>query len=168
MNKSIDRLPTGMAAGEMDPRERLAFRVAMLSNMLSRWAARSFAARHDIHLMDWRILAGLRNAGPATASELCDFAVMDRGNASRVVRRLLARGLISQRQDPKDGRKTVLSLKARGRRLCDKAGDFVEHREARLIGALNATERRQFGKILTKLEAEARVMLGESQAGGPD
>ncbi len=146
----------------MDPRDRLAFRITTLSNMLQRWASRGFAGRLDIHLMDWRILSGLRHTGPATASELCDFAVMDRGNASRVITRLLERRLVRRRADGADGRKNILALEPKGRRLCDRAGSFIDQRESRLMNALSATERKQLVKILGELETEARAMLEEN------
>jgi len=65
-------------------------------------------------LTEARVLYELAHRKTTTASELSLDLGLDPGYLSRILRRFAARGLISRRQSPADGRQTMLTLTPRG------------------------------------------------------
>ena len=64
------------------------------------------------------VLRVLRDHGPMTLTALGDLLVCETGNSpSRLVERLVARGLVQRDQDPVDRRSLALNLTSEGRRL---------------------------------------------------
>jgi DNA-binding MarR family transcriptional regulator len=56
-------------------------------------------------------------AGPLSLRELGDLLIAEAGHPSRLVDRLVQRGLVERRPSETDGRQIVLSLSRRGRKL---------------------------------------------------
>lgn len=90
---------------------------------------------------------------------LSERTLTDPSSVSVVVARLVERGLVEQRRDARDARRSVLQLSPRGRALLKKA---PEPYQARLIAALRtlpprslAQFRKALGQVLAVLGVEA-------------
>ena len=91
-------------------------------------------------------LAVIEMHGPITPSELAAIEGVQRPTATRIVARLVDRGLIDRAPDPADGRSSLLSVTAEGRallrRLRARKTAFLARRMEALSGAdLAALER---------------------------
>jgi DNA-binding MarR family transcriptional regulator len=74
--------------------------------------------------LEIELLRAIVEAGEIRASDLANRLFVTKTSISRYVNDMLSEGLLSQRRDPSDGRATLLSVSAAGRR------EF-EEREAR-------------------------------------
>lgn len=62
------------------------------------------------------LLVTLVELGPHRAADLADLFALDKGAVSRIVHQLLELGLIERAPDPQDGRASILSATAEGKR----------------------------------------------------
>ena len=96
-------------------------------------------------------LAKLADVGELSQNHLGRLTAMDPATIQGVTRRLKARGLITRRADPEDGRRTLLRLSSKGARLAkstipqgfDVSGDILK--------PLSRIEQRQFLRLLKRL-----------------
>ena len=103
----------------------------------------------DSYLM----LGYLLHDGPVRASALSAAFDMDKGSVSRQVQHLLDLGLVDRTPDPDDGRATLLSVAAEGRR---RLADVAEHRRklvAERLGDWSSDELAEFGAMLRRYNA---------------
>ena len=96
-------------------------------------------------------LAKLADVGELSQNHLGRLTAMDPATIQGVTRRLKARGLITRRADPEDGRRTLLRLSSKCARLAkstipqgfDVSGDILK--------PLSRIEQRQFLRLLKRL-----------------
>lgn len=94
----------------------LALHLAILGRLVDRCMVRRLEAC-GLSVAQWRAIALLSLAERSTFGELAEYAWLDRGDLSRVLRRLEAGGLVRRTPRPGDRRSAYLSLTAKGRRL---------------------------------------------------
>jgi DNA-binding MarR family transcriptional regulator len=128
-------------------------RLGRLQGKLTR-AVEGVLADHGLQLGDFDVLATLRRAGEpytATPTALARAVMLSPAGMTSRVDRLVRLGLVARRSDPDDRRSSFVVLTDEGRRRIDAAvTDHVEN-EARLVGVLDTTERRQLDGLLRKL-----------------
>jgi DNA-binding MarR family transcriptional regulator len=137
---------------DVSPTETLQ-RITRLSLLQGVSFARVFA-RHGISFGEYLVLAALRRAGPPyrmNPTSLFNSVVLSSGAMTNRLDRLEAMGLVERQLDPTDRRGRLVVLTDRGRELVDRA--VVDHlqNEHRLLGALDAGERKQLAGLLRKL-----------------
>ncbi|MFG3662546.1 MarR family winged helix-turn-helix transcriptional regulator [Streptomyces sp. NPDC047706] len=94
------------------------------------------------------ILHALAQQGPLTQTALRSKVRLDRSTTADVVRRLVARRLVSQVKDPEDARRRVVRLTAAGRALyLESTTRAVKVNEAMLAG-LDEEQRTQLLTLL--------------------
>lgn len=100
-----------------------------------------------------RILGALRQLTPA---ELAELLHVDRSSVTALLKRLEARGLVARAPDHQDGRRVLLSLTARGRKLDRPARISVERAVASALRRTSAAElnavRRVLGRLVQALD----------------
>jgi DNA-binding MarR family transcriptional regulator len=104
--------------------DHLPYRLLLLARMIDRQSARELQ-RFGLSLAEWRVLAFVGSAGPASASKIGKYGEIDRAEISRAVGRLEARGLIERRPDATHRKRFIISPTAAGEAL------FGEVREER-------------------------------------
>lgn len=140
------------------------FRVSVLANRLTLWAARVYNREFGVGVLEWRVMAALAELGPATASEVAALTVLDKSNVSRTAGQLLARGLVERSGHPGDGRKRILALTGEGRALHARVAGRSRGRERRLFEGWSAAERSAFLTLLARFDARAAELLDETEA----
>jgi DNA-binding MarR family transcriptional regulator len=105
------------------------------------------------------LLRELYERGEAAPKEMAEALAMTRGAVSKIVDKLEAKGWISIRSTPLDGRVQVLSLTRRGRRVVPVMARIADQNDQRFFGCLTANERDVLGKLLVKL-AECHHIQG--------
>lgn len=78
------------------------------------WRFRPMLASHEITEQQWRVLRVLNEADEADGSEVAERSCIMAPSLTRIVRSLEERGMISRRRDPKDARRTMLSITEKG------------------------------------------------------
>ena len=136
----------------------LPYRLAVLADAVSRSMAAVYRRRFELSRDEWRLLAQLGEAGRIQAAEAAQLTTLDKMQASRALRSLHARGLLSRETDPDDRRHVIVHLLPAGRALLRQVTPIVLAREAWLLEALSADERAVFERALDKLLARAREL----------
>ena len=88
---------------------------------------------------------------PLSLGELAGRMGCAKSNASALVDRLEAQGLMRRVPDPEDGRGVLVGLTDEGVRDYDAGLQLAEEAESRLLDALDREECRTLGELLAKL-----------------
>jgi DNA-binding MarR family transcriptional regulator len=109
-------------------------------------------------------LRTLDRLGPVHTNALSDALHLDASTVTRQVTALAASGLVERRPNPSDGRSSMLSLTAEGRRTMRQ----VERERQRMLGEMlsdwDDEERSDTARILTKLNDSLVEKFAETQA----
>jgi DNA-binding MarR family transcriptional regulator len=90
--------------------------------------------------------------------------MMDKGLVSRAVAKLVQERIVTRGTHCSDGRRHILTLTDKGRRLCAAVLAAKQHRHARSIAGFTAAEVEQFSLLLARLQQEAEAMEREEIA----
>ncbi len=137
----------------------LTYRVIILSQMLNRDAARFAAENWSMSLPKYRTLAVLGNYPNISLRELTDLTQMDKGQISRVVSELEKDGLLSRAPDKDDGRRLLLVLSEKGRKLFRGSRDRSLARQREIMSVLEPEELMAFYASIDKLADHIRTRL---------
>lgn len=146
---------------------RFPYWFARISRALSQHLLLHVEASFGLNLAEYRILDALADLDQTSIRDIAAEASLDKGQTTRAVADLTARGLVMQMVDGRDRRLRVVKLTRAGRASIAATVPFVTARQRRLEHRLTASERRALWKALTALADEAELMLdAEARAPG--
>lgn len=166
----MDRLPRGPVADPAPRRSEepvpitglLSYRLHRLANGLSRSAALRYRREFDVSLGEWRAIA-LLGAHPAlTLNALARLAGIDKAQMSRIVTKLVDRGLVMRRCGA--GRTTQLRLSRSGGDVYRGLITSANHRNQRVLARLSEHEAEVLDRVLDKLDAVSRELIREAES----
>ncbi len=134
------------------------YRLAVLSETVSRAIAGVYSARFDLSRDEWRVLAALGESGTMNTQAALLFTTLDKVQASRAVHRMEGKGLIRREEDAADRRNRILRLTPAGRALYRRIVPVVKSREAFLLEGFDETERAALDRVIERLLARAREL----------
>lgn len=140
----------------MNLQDFLPYRLALVSDAVSRALAAVYAERFALTRDEWRVLAHLAQHAPIKTTELAQRTALDKMQVSRALQRLERDGLVERRPDPADRRNLVVRLRPPGRALYRKVVPMALARERFLLEALAAEERQALDRALAKLLERAQ------------
>ncbi len=143
----------GAARDPLVLEEFLPYRLATLSNRVSRAIARLYAERFDLTIPEWRVMAVLGERPDMSAREVAERTAMDKVAVSRAVARLLKKGRLTRHLAPEDRRRSVLALSDEGRMIYDQVVPLARAFERAVLAALTCEEEAILSILLAKLEA---------------
>ena len=132
------------------------YKLSVVANRVSQSIGRLFEAQFNIQMPEWRIMMALYAYDDLVFNEVVEHTSMDKARVSRAQRRLVDLGLIDSVDDPTDGRKVILSLTAKGEKMCGDILPQAAEREAWYLAVLNNQEHQQLDVILDKLMKRSR------------
>ena len=141
----------------MDLQRFFPYRLAVLADAVSRAIADVYEQRFDLGRDEWRVLAALVT-GPMKTGDVIAHTTLDKMQVSRAVARLEGHGLIERELHADDRRARVLRLTPAGRALFRRIAPLALAREAFLLEALDADERRVLDRAIDKLRERARLL----------
>lgn len=153
-----------------DVRDAPSYQLAMLANLNDRKGQAEFAAAFGVSLGEWRALANIFILAPVSLAGLARAMMLDKGQLSRTVRKLVARRWIASRPAPASRRTVLLTLTGTGRARHAALLRFAMARNEATMSVLTTQERRQFVACLRKLRAHTEAefsTLSESLARRP-
>jgi DNA-binding MarR family transcriptional regulator len=138
--------------------EFLPYRLSVLSNLISGSIARLYAARFDLTIAEWRVMAVLGRFGPQTAVEITGRTAMDKVRVSRAVARLTSMGRVMRDDDPTDRRRKPIRLTEAGSTIHQAIIPMALEVEARLIAHLEKADLEALNRVIRALSSaiEAR------------
>jgi DNA-binding MarR family transcriptional regulator len=137
----LEGLGKAARAWRLGGRDYLPYRITLLAKLLDRWNTRLLQAGSGLSVAEWRVLAQLAIASPASVRQLAEQAFVDRAEVSRAAASLERRGFVERQDNPKDRRSPLLFCTERGLAL------------ARRVSA----QRREFHKGLTDLLSPEQI-----------
>jgi DNA-binding MarR family transcriptional regulator len=128
-------------------------RIHRLAGLLDQ-ELRPVFAEADLGNGDFDVLASLRRAGAPyqlTPTELAGTTMVTSGAVTKRVDRLVGQGLVERHASETDGRGRVIALTRKGKQVQERLHPQHLANEERLIAALDDDERRELGRLLSKL-----------------
>ena len=122
--------------------EFLPFRLNVLAQTVSEQLSAIYAARFNLDIPQWRILANLASRGDMTAQDIARITYSHKSTISRAVQELEDRGLIARKVSSSDKRSFTLALTSEGRRLFRQLLPLVLDFERNLIASLSDADAR--------------------------
>ncbi len=147
-----------IARRRLDLAQFLPYRLSVLSNRVSSAIARTYSARFDLSIPEWRVMAVLGGADGLSARDVAERTAMDKVQVSRAIARLVSKKRVQRLADRSDARVTRLSLSAKGRDIYDEIAPLALALEDILVDALSPGERATLDRIMTKLGRQASLL----------
>lgn len=146
--------------------EALSFRISRLAAISERAGGQYFKREYDLTLVEWRILGLTATDGMIPFAALRDTLLLDKGQLSRTIKALVARGLIETRKAQSDSRQIDLHITAAGQKLNDSALRFTSQRNAVMAGVLSQDDLAEFERMLDLLIEHNQALLSKGMANG--
>ena len=155
-------------------RDFLPYRITLLAKLLDRWNTRLLQASSGLSVAEWRALAQLAHASPASVRQLAEQAWVDRAEVSRAAASLERRGYVERRDNPRDRRSPLLYCTERGRALVRRVSPIRQEFHKSLTDLLSAEQVQQIdqamillaGRCMDALEAEPPKAKPPKSSGG--
>ncbi len=138
----------------------LPYRLSLLAHLVSHGISSAYEARHGISPAQWRVMAAVAEQPGITAQRVVSRTPMDKVKVSRAVAGLSEQGLLRRSASPRDGRASLLTLTAAGKRVYEDIRPRAEAYAERLLEVLSPAERESLQDMLGRLVVAARG-LGE-------
>ena len=137
--------------GGRDLRDMISYQLARFVNVNDRLEQAHVSEAFGITLGEWRVFATIQFIGPVSLADLGRQMLVDKGQLSRMVRRLVERGWVSNHKTPGNRRSITLSLMPAGRKKYREIIAFVAKRNDVLQSVLTPRERAQLSSMVERL-----------------
>ena len=150
----------------------LTFRLSRLSNALRTNLTKRYLEEFELSLPEWRLLALVARFAPMRFSEVTARSSMDKGQVSRTLRVLAARGLTKMKTIKERGSRStealaapvMVSITPKGTALYKAVLPVARKRQADLLLTLTDAERVSLYETIDKLFATIDDGESESEA----
>ena len=123
------------------------------SSFLVQGTMRRVAARHDLSVVQMRLLGILRDREPGILV-LAGYLELDKSSVTGLVDRAEKRGLVERVRDPDDGRAVRIKLTRAGRSVVAKGSAEVDEEIDAATAALSEAERKRLASLLSDVVAD--------------
>lgn len=143
----------------------LPYRLSVAANRVSRMFAQRYAEAFGLSIPEWRVLSTVGRFGPVSPTAVGEWTAMDKVKVSRAAGSLVARGLLRQSADPKDGRGRLLRLTRRGSSVHNSVVPLARELESTLAQGLGRTEWQALNRSLARLAGHLEDVAEAQQEG---
>jgi DNA-binding MarR family transcriptional regulator len=134
----------------------------VLLTRLARAVFRLAAEREEVlgmRLKQYALLGDLRDRGGSVSQQaLCETLHLDPNNLVLMLNEVEDAGFAERRRDPDDRRRHIVELTPAGERALERAEKGMQTVEDEVLSALNAKERVELGRLLS------RALSGNSES----
>ena len=134
-------------------------RILVLSNLLRRAAGLRYRRLLDLQAGEWGVVAELGHRSPCTLNDLSARIAVDKTQLSRTVARLIARGLVRRKPNPRDNREVRLSLTPKGEACYGTIMRAGAAANRTLLADLSPREQEQLVELIERATVRARDLL---------
>lgn len=128
-------------------------RISRLCRILER-DSETIYAEFGLNQAQFGVLAALRRAGPPyrlSPTELYNSLLITSGAVTNRIERLTTSGLVERVPDPGDGRRLLVALTPKGKRMIDRLAELHYERERALLEPLAPAQREKLAGVLREL-----------------
>lgn len=129
------------------------FRLNRLAAEVSMALSSEYQERYGLDIPEWRVLATLGFRSDACSAQYISHCTRThKSTISRAVTTLLERRLIERVANADDRREFRLRLTRKGKSLYEELIPRLLHREQEILACLSASQRKEFARLLGKIE----------------
>ena len=141
------------------------FRLNRLAAEVSSALSVEYAARYGLDIPEWRVLAtlGFRNDA-CSAQYIAHCTRTHKSTISRAVTALMTRQLVERVENQDDRREFALRMTRKGKALYEELIPRLLRREQEILSCLSAAERKEFARILGKIETGLDLVQSSKDA----
>jgi DNA-binding MarR family transcriptional regulator len=132
-------------------RNFVTYRIARVQQKLNAQAAHILRSKAGISLVEWRLLRLLAAHPESSITEISEQFDIDKGQASRKIKAMIADGLVAARVDPEDHRHQILTLTPKGVALDADLLPLMEGRQDFLVANVSKEEMAIFDTVLARI-----------------
>ena len=145
------------------------FRLNRLAAEVSLALSSEYQERYRLDIPEWRVLATLGFRNDACSAQYISYCTRThKSTISRAVTALLKRRLIERVANENDRRKFRLRMTSKGKTLYEELIPRLLHREREILASLSAQERKDFARLLGKIEASLGLIQTSEDADAKD
>jgi DNA-binding MarR family transcriptional regulator len=152
-------------AARLDLLKFVPFQLNRLAAEVSSALSAEYATRYGLDIPECRVLAtlGFRHE-PCSAQYVADCTRTHKSTISRAVTALLKRQIIERVENADDRREFRLQLTPKGAELYEELIPRLLRREQEILSCLSAQDRRDFARLLGKIEASLDLVQTSEEA----
>ena len=145
------------------------FRLNRLAAEVSAALSSEYQARYGLDIPEWRVLAtlGFRNEA-CSAQYIVHCTRTHKSTISRAVTALMKRQLVERVENEDDRREFVLRMTRKGRTLYQELIPRLLRKEQEILSCLSAAERKEFARLLGKIEGCLDLVQNSEEAGASE
>jgi len=142
------------------------FRLNRLAAEVSSALSSEYRERYGLDIPEWRVLAtlGFRD-GACSAQYVAHCTRTHKSTISRAVTALMKRQLVERVENEDDRREFKLRMTRKGQTLYQQLIPRLLRREREILSCLSAEERKNFARVLGKIEKSLGLVQTSEQAG---
>ena len=130
----------------------LTIQLATLQAKLNRHAAKQLE-KFNIRLLEWRVLFVIATLQTSSHGEVHELTGIDRGQLSRLIKKMLADDLLAEQLSIEDHRQKTLTLTPKGQQKFEAAAPSMRQRRENLLQTLSEKEQVALLNTLNSLHA---------------
>jgi DNA-binding MarR family transcriptional regulator len=141
------------------------FRLNRLAAEVSSALSVEYASRYGLDIPEWRVLAtlGFRH-DPCSAQYIAQCTRTHKSTISRAVTSLMKREMVERVENEHDRREFRLRLTRKGAALYEELIPRLLRKEQEMLSCLSAQERRDFARLLGKIEQSLDLVQTSEEA----
>ena len=145
------------------------FRLNRLAAEVSSALSSEYQERYGLDIPEWRVLAtlGFRNEA-CSAQYIAHCTRTHKSTISRAVTALMNRQLVERVENEDDRREFALRMTRKGKALYEELIPRLLRREQEILSCLSAQERKDFARLLGKIEKSLDLVQTAKEAGVKD
>ena len=141
------------------------FRLNRLAAEVSSALAAEYQARYGLDIPEWRVLATLGFRSDACSAQyIAQCTRTHKSTISRAVTSLMKRQIIERVENEDDRREFRLRLTRKGATLYEELIPRLLRKEQEILSCLSAQERRDFARMLGKIEQSLDLVQTSEEA----
>jgi len=153
--------PAPVAGPQASVNKYLAAYIMGVANRLANGASNHYRRRFNLGMSEWRAMIALGESEALIVREVAEMADLDYAAASKSVRFLQERGLVSIEQTSSRGRAAIVRLTEEGAELQAKLRESARQRQERLVAGFSPAELETLWALLRRVEAQVSRMNAE-------
>jgi DNA-binding MarR family transcriptional regulator len=143
----------------------LPFRLNRLAAEVSAALSSEYQARYGLDIPEWRVLATLGFRDDACSAQyIAHCTRTHKSTISRAVTALMKRQLVERVANEDDRREFALRMTPKGKALYQKLIPRLLRKEQEILSCLSAQERKDFARLLGKIENSLDLVQTSEQA----
>jgi DNA-binding MarR family transcriptional regulator len=163
---SVRQESASKSDSRLDLFEFVPFRLNRLATEVSAALASEYQQRYGLDIPEWRVLAtlGFRNEA-CSAQYIAHCTRTHKSTISRAVTALMTRQFVERVENEDDRREFQLRMTRKGRSLYEKLIPRLLGKEREIMTCLTASERKDFARMLGKIESSLGLVQTSEEAG---